>query len=391
MAVFKRYRGRRIKAGHPEWAKAKWWIEFRIRGHRVAQPIPEARTKAQAERAESKLREQIFNRKFDQVENTSAFAEFVDKNYLPWAEANKESHADDRRRAKTLKAEFGDKQLREISPFDIERLKASLIGKKTRRGTPRKGSTVNRILSLLSKIFSMAHDNGFVDSNPCRRVRKEKESGGRERYLTAEEEPQLMDAIVGELEYLRPAIIVALGTGLRKMEMLSLKVGHINFSSKPVFCPVNGTDVEIQPNRLLVVKSKNKRPRTIPMNERVRGALLALVGQDAAVNASIFSFDRNGVSCSTIKRGFEEACDAAGITYGVTRSGGLTWHDLRHSFATRLREQGVHELSIMQLMGHSSLSMVARYAHGTPDDLQRAVSSLGESPGRVVQFARKAG
>ena len=390
MAVFKRYNGRRIKAGNPDWAKAKWWVEFRIRGHRVLQALPEARTKSQAERAESKLKEQIFNRKFDLVENTMAFTEFVDKHYLPWAEANKESHDDDRRRAKLLKDEFGTKQLREISPFDIERLRASMIGKKTPRGTPRKGATVNRYRSLLSKIFSMAHDNGFFESNPCGRVGKSKEGSGRERYLMAEEEPQLMAALAGELEYLRPAIIVALGTGLRKMEMLSLRVGHVNFSSKPVFCPVNGTDAEIAPNRLLVVKSKNKKPRTIPMNESVRGALLALA-RDASADDLMFSLDRNGVSCSTIKRGFEEACNAAGITYGITRSGGLTWHDLRHSFATRLREQGVHELSIMQLMGHSSLSMVARYAHGTPDDLQRAVSSLAESPGRVVQFARKAG
>ncbi len=62
----------------------------------------------------------------------------------------------------------------------------------------------------------------------------------------------------------------------------------------------------------------------------------------------------NGVSSSTIKTGFEIACNRVGITYGLTRVGGLTWHGLRHTFATRLREQGVHPFDIKELMGHKT-------------------------------------
>ncbi|MFN2513965.1 MAG: tyrosine-type recombinase/integrase, partial [Pyrinomonadaceae bacterium] len=76
------------------------------------------------------------------------------------------------------------------------------------------------------------------------------------------------------------------------------------------------------------------------MNALVRAALVEAM-QDAQPDALIFTFEQNGVSRATIRRGFAEACKRAGIVYGLTKSGGLTWHDLRHTFATRLRAENV--------------------------------------------------
>src|SRR5207253_2970629 len=75
---------------------------------------------------------------------------------------------------------------------------------------------------------------------------------------------------------------------------------------------------------------------------------------------------------------------------GQTKAGGLTWHDLRHTFATRLRGERVHELDIMQLLGHSSLGVTAGYAHGMTTVIQSAVDKLAEPRGEVVEFARRA-
>lgn len=280
--------------------------------------------------------------------------------------------------------------MREIVPLQIERFKSLLLGKKTYRGTPRAGSTVNRYLQLLSKIFSIAFDNGFVDSNPCKRVRKEKEGGKRERYLTFDEEHNLMKVLKGDLDYLRPAVIVSVGTGLRKSELLRLAVEHVNFSDAPKFHAVNGRDVEIPPNWLLVVRSKNRKPRIIPMNPLVRTILSETV-QDGSGSEPVFSLTRTGVSSVTIRSGFEQACEKAKITFGQTKAGGLTWHDLRHTFATRLRGQGVHELDIMQLLEHSSIGVTAGYAHGMTTVIQSAVDKLAEPRGEVVEFARRAG
>lgn len=196
--------------------------------------------------------------------------------------------------------------MREITPLQIDRFKLSLVGKKTRRGTPRAGATVNRYLALLSKIFSIAFDNGLVDGNPVRRVRKEKEGGKRERYLTVAEGNRLMKILTGELEYLRSAVVVSIGTGLRRSELLRLQVDQINFSNAPKFYRVNGRDVEIPSNWLLVEKSKNRKPRTIPMNVTVRSSLLDAI-KEASSSKRVFSLDRNGVDSETIRSGFATA------------------------------------------------------------------------------------
>lgn len=388
MPIFKRYKGRRIKPGDPNWDRAGWWVEFRLKRNRVQQPIAGARTKAQAQRAETTLRESVYDGRYSKGKPVS-FSSFVDNVFLPWAKSNKLSYADDLRRAKILKESFRDRPLREILPLDIERLMGSLIGVETVRGTPRTGATVNRYRSLLSRIFSMAFHNGMVDVNPVSRVHKQQEGGKRERYLTANERPRLFNVLVNDLAFLRPVIEIARGAGLRKSEILRLQPEHINLTALPMFELVNGRDVEIHPGWLLVKKSKNKKPRCVPINSLVRAALVEAM-QGAKTGEMIFTFARNGVSNATIRRGFEEACKRAGVVYGLTKSGGLVFHSLRHTFATRLRAAGVHELDIMQMLGHSTVGVTLGYAHGTPNVIQNAVEKLAMEQGEVIEFTRKA-
>jgi hypothetical protein len=63
--VYKRWKGKKIKPGHPSFDKARWWIEYRLQGRRVHKAVPEARTKAQAERAETSEREANYNRRYN--------------------------------------------------------------------------------------------------------------------------------------------------------------------------------------------------------------------------------------------------------------------------------------------------------------------------------------
>jgi integrase len=100
-----------------------------------------------------------------------------------------------------------------------------------------------RYLALGSRIFSLARVNGMIESNPFSHVRKLAEGGKRERYLTRVEETRLMDVLRGELEYLRAPVTVSIGTGVRKSELLSLKVGEINFGQLPIFYRVSGRDL----------------------------------------------------------------------------------------------------------------------------------------------------
>jgi hypothetical protein len=78
------------KRSDADWDKGTWWIEFSLRGEYIHQSVPGARTQAQTERAQSQLREAIYDRKYDP--GKKHFSEFVDENFLPWSRANKRSH-----------------------------------------------------------------------------------------------------------------------------------------------------------------------------------------------------------------------------------------------------------------------------------------------------------
>jgi site-specific recombinase XerD len=89
--------------------------------------------------------------------------------------------------------------------FENQRLNTTTLHKRKR--SP---ATVNRELQVLSKVFSMAYDNGLVETNPMRRVHKLREAPARERYLTDEEEKSLFAILVGRRAHLRPIVVVAL-------------------------------------------------------------------------------------------------------------------------------------------------------------------------------------
>jgi len=105
---------------------------------------------------------------------------------------------------------------------------------------------------------------------------------------------------------------------------------------------------------------------------------------------SVFDYRQTGVSASTLRRGFEKACERAGIPFGLTVEGGVIWHDLRRTFATELRGRQVHEYDISDLLGHTIQSVTGTYARSTPEALEDAVNRLTELRGTLVQFKRKA-
>jgi integrase len=369
MAIYKRHKGRRLKRSDRDWDKGTWWIEFSLRGNYVHESIPGARTQAQAERAENKRREEIYEGKYNPVKKL--FSEFVDETFLPWSTANKRSYREDDQRSVTLKAFFGEKQLRDIKPMMIEKFKRERLATPTKHDTedrprPRSPASVNRDLACLSKILSMAFDNELVDSNPMRRVRLLKENGSRERFITAAEEVKLFARLTGRRDHIRSVVTVALNTGMRRGEILDLQWEHVNFIARTIF----------------IARSKTGKTRTIPMNDIVFAELKALK-QDAGTRDFVFSVSKTGVNIDSIKTGWRNACAAAGLV-------DLRFHDTRHTFATRLRANGVHEWDIRDLLGHTTTRMTSVYTHQTPANLRQAVTTLGQSKsGRVVRFPRK--
>jgi len=355
MAVWKRYKGKRIKGEGPK-GKGIWIVEFRLRGHYVKEAIPEARTKLEAEQAQTKIKREIFDDKYNRAAGNKDFTEFVDEVFVPWAKASKRSWQDDEERARPLKEFFKGKRLRDIAPMLIERYKQLRLKTKTLHKRERSPATVNRELQVLSKVFSMAYDNGLVETNPMRRVHKLREAPARERYLTDDEEKRLFEILVGRRAHIRPIIVVALQTGMRQGEILGMKWENVDFEQKTIY----------------IAHTKTGRPRKLPMNKPVEVELRSLK-QDASSEEHVFSYARTGLKLTTFRHAWDGACTEAKIS-------GLRFHDLRHTFATRLRAKGVHEMDIMSLLGHTTLQMTSRYTHAMPENLRTAVDSLNKKP-----------
>ena len=105
--------------------------------------------------------------------------------------------------------------------------------------------------------------------------------------------------------------------------------------------------------------------------------------KDAGPQDFMFSNARTGVNIDSIKTGWRTACEDAGLV-------DLRFIDTRHTFATRLRANGVHEWDIRDLLGHTSVRMTSVYTHQTPANLCQAVNRFRwTKPGKVVRFKRR--
>jgi integrase len=245
---------------------------------------------------------------------------------------------------KALRRVFAGKRLADITPFLIEKYK------RLRKEEGRSEVTVNRELAFLKNLFTMAMKWGKASENPVTQVRFFREDNGRTRFLTDEEEARLLAVCH---PYLRPLVLTALHTGFRKSELLSLTWQDVDFSG-----------------RLITVHAsyaKNGETRSIPMTATVKEALYALK-QDANPTTPVF-LTHNGTPYRHIAKVFDAACQRAGLT-------DVTFHDLRHTFASRLVTAGVDLPTVQALMRHKTIAMTMRYAPLSPGHKRAAIAVL---------------
>lgn len=91
-----------------------------------------------------------------------------------------------------------------------------------------------------------------------------------------------------------------------------------------------------------------------------------------------------------VKHGFPSACSEANIPYGIDTPNGITFHSLRHTWATRACECDVNPYTIRGLMGHSTVNMTSDYTHSTPSTRRQAIEILGKNRnefGKIVAIA----
>ena len=148
-----------------------YYFRDRVTKQRYRKIVPLARTKWDAEQAEIKAKQEIFDKRHGLEEKgKDLLSTFLDEVYLPWSKANKKSWRDDAYMLPMLKEYFEGKALREISAQSVEKFKNDRMNTPTKKGTARQPATVNRELTLLSSAYSLAVKYDKAESNPCSKV-----------------------------------------------------------------------------------------------------------------------------------------------------------------------------------------------------------------------------
>jgi integrase len=323
-----------------------FYLDFYFRGRRVREKV--GSTKGVAMRAQAAREGEILQGRFKIVPKRGAtrFDDHADK-YLELVSVHKRGAHVERYLIKTLKVHFGKYRVSDLTAEDAERYKAV-------RSALVKPATINRELTLAKHLLTKAVEWKVIADNPFHGVRNLKVQRHVERVLGYDEENKLLDACNHvRAQHLRPVVVLALNTGMRRGELLSLEWARVDLSQRTI--------------RVINAKSEAGN-RIIPMNMAVHTELSELA--KAALSPLVFPSNRKpGGKFLDLKKGFGKAVKLAGIPH-------LRFHDLRHTFATRLVRAGVDIVTVQNLLGHSKITMTARYAHSLADVKIAAVSKL---------------
>jgi len=290
-----------------------------------------------------------------QKKKAPRFSDAWDK-YRTWAERNKARGGEDdvSRYDKHLKAALADKRLDEIAPFDLERLKADLL----KRGLA--PATVKHCLVIVRQVFNKAVSWGlYKGPNPVTAVKMPTVQNARDRFLSHQDADRLLERLkaVQTLD-LHDMALLALHTGLRRGEIFNLRGYDLNFD--------NGT--------IRVSDPKNKTSRYAYMTEAVKAMLERR--KPETPDALVFP-DRDGKKRIAMSKNFQRIIDELGFNDGVTdRRQRVSFHTLRHTFASWLAIQGESLITLKELLGHKTTAMTERYSHLIPDHKRRAVARL---------------
>ena len=242
--------------------------------------------------------------------------------------------------------------MHEITSHRIEQFKRERLHgrwrahKQQRRAKPVQPATVNRELDTFKSILSKAVEWGILVESPAVRVKRLPVANRRTRILSLDEQRRLLRACGPRLQAI---VAVALITSARIGELLALRWDE---------CDEEG---------VALLQTKNGKTRRIPMSPTIA----LILGEQPRTWPWVFTNPSTGRPYTTVVGSFRRALARAGIT-----TGDVTLHTLRHTALSRMIEAGCDDYTVMELSGHSSTRMLARYTHPTKD---RKISALESS------------
>lgn len=330
-----------------------WWTRLYLHGR---ERWYRCDNKTQAKALYGRLKgEQREGKLFDKQKSIS-FKELAE-DYQAILDARRRRRGDDRARLERWTAAFGDQDANTITARQIERVLADIriprkktIGKKhVVEWVVPSPATLLRTLTVLKAVLNRGTRLGVLRENSAAKVQTPKPNNVLVRYLTDEQEQTVKAALPDRFW---PIVTAAIHTGLRQGELLRL----------------TWQDVDWTVGVLTIHETKGGERRRVPMNSVVQTLLAGLRDTGRPVLTDrVFPHDHR-----YLRRAFAKAIDRAGLAP-------FRFHDLRHTFASRLAMNGANDRTLMALGGWKSPRMLDRYAHLSPAHLWQAIEGLAQT------------
>jgi integrase len=332
-----------------------WYLDARISGQRFVTRLGKGISRSvAAELAAIKRAAFLKNEAGIGTKKKDILFDDAAKRFVQWCEAGniRPRTLDNYKKCvKQLNRSFDGKLLSQIHSFAIA------AHKKRRQASPVRA---NRELQLLRRIFywCMGQKTPLYEGlNPLKRskdnqdsIRFYEESDGKNVNLEPDESARL---IAAANEPIKSMMVLALNTGVRlACEGLTLEWDAVDFRRQTI--------------TIRNAYAKNKQSRTIKLN---RPALDTLLDLKQHAKGSLVFCTKTGKPYKSIRTSFDTACEKAGLP-------GITPHDLRHTWCSRLGEKGVDDRTLQELGGWKTLKMVQRYSHTTDRRKAEAVKLL---------------
>jgi len=299
--------------------------------------------------------------KLEQILNTT-FSEIFTKHYYPNVQNNRKNWRSIKREEALfrlwIEPIIGLRPLREVMPLHLEKIKKDMLE------AGRSAGSIQYALAVVRQAFNYAIQNRLFDGrNPADKtggVKRIKVDNRRTRFLSKEEAKDLLTELAKRSNDVHDMALFSLHTGARAGEVFSLR----------------WADVDISQGLLIFKDTKSGKNRPAFLTEDVKAMLTSRKPENVQGDALVFP-GKGGVKITQISDSFNRAVTALKLNEGSTdRLMKVTFHTLRHTFASWLAMDGVNPFHLKELMGHSDLKLTERYSHLSNDALREAAMGV---------------
>ena len=327
-----------------------WGYNFMHKGVRYHRNFKDF-SKEKVEELESIAKSELIKNNYDIASENqpNALSEIV-ADYEEYAKNNLTRANEAIDHVKTFYRIVGNKPANQVSLSDLQKYISYRKNQKIKNNKNKyvSNASINREMDDIRRCFSIAKINKKIKVNPCDDLIDLRIENPTKRYLTKEEEKKLLEHANPIMKVI---IITALHTGMRKSEIINLK----------------WSDVFLDEGYLIALNTKNGRSRELIITPKMKEGLSGL----SKLSEYVFTSPVTKTKYADFKSTFSRTVKRAKIPY-------ITFHELRHTTASRLNELGVDLATIQEYLDHSDAKVTQKYIHKPRKNIIDAINRLSE-------------